>query len=341
MAYHQQHDPYANAFPDYPPANNQAPNYAYPQQHAPQQQQRPQHDYSFDNQSSWDAKSTKSYQSSYAGSQAHLNPNSYDMHQVSVPPMPNLPYQAPAGNYPPQQRPGLMHQQSTGYSVAREKLMKRRSVRQVELQQGNLVLDMDVPTHIVPKNMDKTEEMSKLRYTAATCDPDDFMRQKYTLRPYLMGRRTELFIVMTMYNEDEVLFCRTMNAYVPYCCYRMREQWAQWKGVTPASSRTSRICAAGLSRRCGVRTDGRRWLCASCLMDATRSTSALSRCLPSYVYTVFYRWFVHEPVNTPADGVLPRGYRQGLNRRQGRDCAHLRVSAVPRPWTSVALTDIS
>ena len=98
MAYHQQHDPYANAFPDYPSANNQAPNYAYPQQHAPQQQQRPQHDYSFDNQSSWDAKSTKSYQSSYAGSQAHLNPNSYDMHQVSVPPMPNLPYQAPAGN---------------------------------------------------------------------------------------------------------------------------------------------------------------------------------------------------------------------------------------------------
>ncbi|KAI0720104.1 chitin synthase [Cerioporus squamosus] len=235
MAYHQQHDPYANSFPDYPPANN-APNYGYSGQQAAPQQQRQQHDYSFDNQSNWETKSTKSYQSSYAGSQAHLNP--YEMSQVSVPPMPTMPYQGPpAGNYPPQQRPGMMQQQSSGYSVAREKLMKRRSVRQVELQQGNLVLDMDVPTHIVPKSMDKTEEMTKLRYTAATCDPDDFMRQKYTLRPYLMGRRTELFIVMTMYNEDEVLFCRTMNAVlknIAHLCSRTKSKmWGPdgWKKV--------------------------------------------------------------------------------------------------------------
>ncbi|TFK87587.1 glycosyltransferase family 2 protein [Polyporus arcularius HHB13444] len=227
MAYHQQQDHYANSFPDYPPANT-APNYAHPgQQPAPQHHQQ-QHDYSFDNQSNWE---TKSYQSEYAGSQAHLNP--YDM---NVPPMPTMPYQNPAGNYPPQQRPGPMHQNS-GYSVAREKLMKRRSVRQVELQQGNLVLDMDVPTHIVPKSMDKTEEMTKLRYTAATCDPDEFMRQKYTLRPYLMGRRTELFIVMTMYNEDEVLFCRTMNAVlknIAHLCSRTKSKmWGPdgWKKV--------------------------------------------------------------------------------------------------------------
>ena len=113
----------------------------------------------------------------------------------------------------------MFREQSTGYSVAREKLMKRRSVRHVELQQGNLVLDMQVPSHIVPKSMDNSEEMTKLRYTAATCDPDDFMRNKYTLRPYLMGRKTELFIVMTMYNEDEVLFVRTMNAYVRFLVF--------------------------------------------------------------------------------------------------------------------------
>lgn len=106
----------------------------------------------------------------------------------------------------------MLREQSTGWSVAREKLMKRRSVRQVELQQGNLVLDMQAPSHIIPKGRESQEEMSKLRYTAATCDPDDFMRSKYTLRPYLLGRKTELFIVMTMYNEDEILFCRTMNA---------------------------------------------------------------------------------------------------------------------------------
>lgn len=81
-------------------------------------------------------------------------------------------------------------------------MMKRRSVRQVELFQGNLVLDVAVPSHIAPKGA--AEEMTKMRYTAATCDPEyasviflttapglmrillsDFMRQKYSLRPYL------------------------------------------------------------------------------------------------------------------------------------------------------------
>ncbi len=90
--------------------------------------------------------------------------------------------------------------------------MKRRSVRQVELQKGNLVIEVPVPSHMVPRNGGASDEMSNMRYTAATCDPDDFMREKYSLRPYLYGRKTELFIVMTMYNEDEVLFVKTMNA---------------------------------------------------------------------------------------------------------------------------------
>lgn len=94
----------------------------------------------------------------------------------------------------------------------REKMMRRRSVRQVPLFQGNLVLDVVVPSNIVPQGKHDVEEMTKMRYTAATCDPDDFMASRYSLRPYLLGRHTELFIVMTMYNEDEVLFVKTMNA---------------------------------------------------------------------------------------------------------------------------------
>lgn len=223
MAYRQQHDPYqtASAYPDYPPASTgAAPAYAYPQPPPPppqQQQQQQQHQYynDFDGQAAWDTKSTKSFASSYGGSQVHLNPQ-YEMSQVNVPPVPSIPYNNQP-NYPPQQHmPVLHHQSSAGWSNARDKLMKRRSVRQVELQQGNLVLDMQVPSHIVPKGMEHIEEMNKMRYTAATCDPDDFMRSKYSLRPYLMGRQTELFIVMTMYNEDEVLFVRTMNGYASY-----------------------------------------------------------------------------------------------------------------------------
>lgn len=115
--------------------------------------------------------------------------------------------------------------------------MKRRSVRHVELQNGNLVLDVAVPSHIVPHGMGSAEEMTKMRYTAATCDPDEFMRRKYSLRPYLYGRHTELFIVMTMYNEDEVLFVKTMNAVIKniaHLCGRSRSRtWGPegWKKV--------------------------------------------------------------------------------------------------------------
>ncbi|KAJ3477033.1 hypothetical protein NLI96_g10743 [Meripilus lineatus] len=234
MAYRQQqHDQYGQPSPNnFSPYHDSPVGPPPPQHFDPQpvgvgqvfhheQTYPPANDY--DQHSNWDA---KSYQSSYAGSQAHLNPQ-YEMSQVNHPPMPAMPYQS---NYPPvQQRPGMLREQSTGtgWSVAREKLMKRRSVRQVQLQQGNLVLDMDVPSHIIPKGMERQEEMTKLRYTAATCDPDDFMKSKYSLRPYLLGRKTELFIVMTMYNEDEVLFCRTMNAVlknVAHLCGRTKSK---------------------------------------------------------------------------------------------------------------------
>jgi chitin synthase len=160
-----------------------------------------------DHDTNWE---TKSYTSTHAGSQVHLNP--YEMSQVNHPPMPGMPYGA--ADYPPvQQRPGMYHHPSSaGYSVAREKMMKRRSVRQVELFRGNLVIDVPVPSHIVPSARQGEEEMTKMRYTAATCDPDDFMATRYSLRQYLWNRQTELFIVMTMYNEDEILFCKTMNA---------------------------------------------------------------------------------------------------------------------------------
>jgi chitin synthase len=207
MVYHQPNDPYYHQTDNY---------YSYPQTGntgvAPEPPHQPpiQHYNNYD-----DAQSIKSYQSGYGGSQVHLNPQ-YEMSQVSVhnniPPVPSMPY-GYQQNYPPvQQRPGMQRDMSTGYSMAREKLLNRRSMRQVELVHGNLVIDVQVPTHITPNGMNDVEEMCKMRYTAATCDPDEFMRAKYSLRPYLYGRHTELFIVMTMYNEDEVLFVRTMNA---------------------------------------------------------------------------------------------------------------------------------
>ncbi|KAL7415762.1 glycosyltransferase family 2 protein [Mrakia frigida] len=123
-----------------------------------------------------------------------------------------------------------------GWGLARENMMKRRDVRQIELKEGNLVLDVPVPAQIVPPG-NKSEEMNKMRYTAATCDPDDFQSSKYTLRPFLYGRKTELFVVMTMYNEDEILFLKTMNSVIKnitHLCDRSKSTtWGHdgWKKV--------------------------------------------------------------------------------------------------------------
>ncbi|KAJ7228020.1 glycosyltransferase family 2 protein [Mycena haematopus] len=57
------------------------------------------------------------------------------------------------------------------------------------------------------------------------------------VRPFLYNRQTELFIVMTMYNEDEVLFCKTMNSVIKniaHLCSRERSKtWGAegWKKV--------------------------------------------------------------------------------------------------------------
>ncbi|KAI8367233.1 chitin synthase 1 [Choanephora cucurbitarum] len=109
--------------------------------------------------------------------------------------------------------------------------------RKVPLFQGNFVLDCPVPSRLMEASARKEKEFSMMRYSAVTCDPDEFAAQHYTLRPQLMNRDTELFIVMTMYNEDEVLFCRTMHGVmknIAHLCSRTRSRvWDTegWKKV--------------------------------------------------------------------------------------------------------------
>jgi chitin synthase len=100
-----------------------------------------------------------------------------------------------------------------------------------------------------------------MRYSAATCDPNDFKDDGFTLRQvhYDPPRRTELFIVMTMYNEDEELFTRSMHGViknVAHLCKRDRSKtWGKdgWKkvvvcivsdGRAKVNSRTLSVIAA-------------------------------------------------------------------------------------------------
>ncbi|KAJ6589955.1 glycosyltransferase family 2 protein [Mycena vulgaris] len=115
-----------------------------------------------------------------------------------------------------------------------------KTIKRVELFHGNFVLDSPVPKKLLDMCANRTErEFGYMRYSAATCDPNDFKDSGFTLRQvhYDPPRRTELFIVMTMYNEDEELFCRTMHGViknVAHLCKRDRSKtWGKegWKKV--------------------------------------------------------------------------------------------------------------
>ncbi|KAJ3358961.1 Chitin synthase, class 2 [Allomyces javanicus] len=161
----------------YPPQQQQGG--FYPQQQAPPQQ----HGVTFGGATTISSATSTSYemQSNYAASTSG---------------MPMSPA-APASYYSPAQGP------------SRVKTIKRA----VAVRDGKLVVDLEVSPELVdPTKVKYTtgEEFTKLRYTAATCDPNHFAKQGYQLRQSLYGRKTEL--VVTMYNEDSILFTRTMQA---------------------------------------------------------------------------------------------------------------------------------
>lgn len=93
----------------------------------------------------------------------------------------------------------------------RQALMTRK---QVKLINGELILDCKIPT-ILYSFLPRRDEMefTHMRYTAVTCDPDDFVKRGYMLRQNIdpTRRETELFICITMYNEDEQCFTRSMH----------------------------------------------------------------------------------------------------------------------------------
>ena len=118
-----------------------------------------------------------------------------------------------------------------------------KTVKEVQLYQGNLVLDCPVPPKLLAQvnhaEPPERDEFTHMRYSAATCDPGDFYNERFTLRQRLFAkpRHTELFIVVTMYNEDDFLFARTMIGVfknIEYMCSRTNSKtWGKeaWKKI--------------------------------------------------------------------------------------------------------------
>ncbi|KAI8363168.1 chitin synthase 1 [Mortierella sp. GBAus27b] len=90
-----------------------------------------------------------------------------------------------------------------------------KTKKHVQLTDGNLILDCPVPTHYLDRQRHQEgEEWAYMRYSAVTCDPDEFKNENYTLRQAMWNRETELFIVVTMYNEGVDLFAETMHGVI-------------------------------------------------------------------------------------------------------------------------------
>lgn len=110
--------------------------------------------------------------------------------------------------------PLLPAQHSQVQFIQPQLLRAKTVVRQILLTpQGNLVIDMPVPEKVLRNaRLTDGDEFTHMRYSAVTCDPDHFAQSGYSLRQQEFNRSTELFIVVTLYNEDDASFNKTMNS---------------------------------------------------------------------------------------------------------------------------------
>ncbi|KAH7916086.1 glycosyltransferase family 2 protein [Hygrophoropsis aurantiaca] len=99
----------------------------------------------------------------------------------------------------------------------RRQTIKRGVTRKVKLTKGNFITEYPVPTPVHSAIEAKyattnTTEFSHMRYSAATCDPDDFTEANgWSLRTKIYNRQTDLLIAITSYNEDKTLYARTLH----------------------------------------------------------------------------------------------------------------------------------
>ena len=134
---------------------------------------------------------------------------------------------------------GMMKNLENGYMPPSQKALHKRKVRVVGYS-GNLVLENRIPEEL-KKVLTRTEspfgEFTNMTYTACTSEPDDFVKDGYTLRAAKYDREIELVICVTMYNEDEHSFACTMHGImknVAHLCSRHKSSvWGKnsWKKV--------------------------------------------------------------------------------------------------------------
>ncbi|KAL2915926.1 hypothetical protein HK105_204630 [Polyrhizophydium stewartii] len=111
----------------------------------------------------------------------------------------------------------------------------RYSKKHVAASKGNFVLSVGVSSKILKHAAYQDgDEFTSMSYTAVTCEPDDFPG-RYDLRQRRYNRQIKIALVVTMYNEDEALFVKSILAAQKNIAYLCSDQcpksWGQdgWK----------------------------------------------------------------------------------------------------------------
>ncbi|KAH0587521.1 Chitin synthase, class 1 [Termitomyces sp. 'cryptogamus'] len=148
----------------------------------------------------------------------------------------------------------VVSESSVGVESAwrRRQTIKRGVTRKVKLTNGNFIAEYPVPTPVFSAieakwSSTNTTEFSHMRYTAATCDPDDFTEANgWSLRTKMYNRDTEILIAVTSYNEDKTLYARTLHGVMlnirDICKTKQSKYWRRsaeegnpgWKRITVA-----------------------------------------------------------------------------------------------------------
>jgi chitin synthase len=202
----------------------------------------PGYDYSVNPDAHHDAYYTQPYQPTatpdddYDLGQYHDNPQSFNDDRVPIL-QPENPFGPDPYSDEYQDEPIIQHTPSPA------PIRRWKTVKEVQLFNGNLVLDCPIAPKLLSQvphaEAPGRDEFTHMRYSATTCDPADFFEERYTLRQKLFAkpRHTELFIAITMYNEDDFLFARTLIGVfknIEHMCSRTSSKtWGKdaWKKI--------------------------------------------------------------------------------------------------------------
>ncbi|CAH7688751.1 class III chitin synthase [Phakopsora pachyrhizi] len=137
-------------------------------------------------------------------------------------------------------RSSLYRSQTTAEAWHRRQKIdpKRAKTIKVKLKQGNFVNEYPVPTAVKNGNLaggykGEATEFSHMRYSAVTCDPDDFTREAgWTLRTENYNRKTELLVAFTYYNEDKILVARTLHGVMMNLRDMCKAKWSEFRRLS-------------------------------------------------------------------------------------------------------------